>query len=150
MNKSTDSLGNLALLVLRVVAGAILFYYGSQKFLGWFGGPGMSATITAFSKNMGIPTPLTVLATVAEFFGGLGLVVGIFTRVAAFGAFCTMAVATFTQVRGVKTLVASADNMFPIKDATYPLALAAICLAILLLGAGDWSLDKRFFGRQRR
>ncbi|MBL8039747.1 MAG: DoxX family protein [Chthonomonas sp.] len=147
VDKNTPT--NLALLVLRLVAGLILFYYGSQKLLGWFGGAGLNETLAMFQKGMGIPSWATVLAIIAEFFGGLGLVVGLLTRMAAFGAMVTMMVAFAVQVKGVTTLVATKQNMFPIKDATYPLLIAAICLAIMALGAGEWSFDSKFLRKRR-
>jgi putative oxidoreductase len=147
IDKNTPN--NFATFVLRVVAGLILFYYGSQKLLGWFGGAGLNATLSSFQTAFGIPSWATVLAIIAEFFGGLGLAFGALTRFAAFGAMMTMSVAFATQVKQVKSLTASADNMFPIKDATYPLLIAVVCLAILALGPGDWSLDAKLFRKKR-
>ncbi len=50
-----------------------------------------------FCDNLGIPPVFAVLAAGAEFFGGVGLLVGGLTRVAAFGVGCTMAVAAVTR-----------------------------------------------------
>ncbi|MBL8087763.1 MAG: DoxX family protein [Chthonomonas sp.] len=148
--KSNDGMTNFALLMLRLTAGLILLYFGSQKFLGAFGGMGLTNTIVAFKNSMGIPTPMTVLAVIAEFFGGLGLVLGVFTRVAAFGVLCTMAVATYTNVQKIESLVATQTNPFPINGAAFPMALGAIALALMLLGSGDWSLEAHFFAKRRR
>ena len=46
-----------------------------------------------FRDQLGIPAPLAYLAIAAEFFGGLGLIVGFLARVAAVGVAVTMAVA---------------------------------------------------------
>lgn len=49
-----------------------------------------------FAQQMGIPAPLAFLAIMAEFLGGLGLIVGAVSRVAAFGIFSVMAVGIAT------------------------------------------------------
>jgi putative oxidoreductase len=61
--------------------------------LGWFGGYGFTGTMGFFTGMMHIPAVFAFLAIAAEFFGGLGLIFGLFTRVAAFGIFCNMLVA---------------------------------------------------------
>ncbi len=67
---------NWVLTILRVVLGVVIFAHGAQKMLGWFGGYGFSGTMGFFTKSMGIPTPFAFLAICAEFFGGLGLILG--------------------------------------------------------------------------
>ncbi|HVR27178.1 MAG TPA: DoxX family protein [Candidatus Polarisedimenticolia bacterium] len=88
---ATDDDG--AVTFLRLVLGVVFFAHGAQKALGWFGGYGFSGTIGLFTGMMHIPALFAVLAIAAEFLGGLGLIVGLLTRVAAFGIFCNMVVA---------------------------------------------------------
>jgi putative oxidoreductase len=64
--------------------------------LGWFGGFGFSGTMVFFTGTMHIPAPSAFLAIVAEFFGGLGLILGFLTRIAAFGIAANMIVAMAT------------------------------------------------------
>jgi putative oxidoreductase len=78
--------------MLRLVLGLIFFSHGAQKMLGWFGGYGFTGTMGAFEK-MGIPAVFAVLAIAAEFFGGLGLLIGCMGRIAAFGVLVNMLVA---------------------------------------------------------
>src|SRR5471030_1486327 len=85
-----------ALTVARVALGSIIFAHGAQKMLGWFGGYGFSGTMAFFTQQMGIPAVFAFLAIAAEFFGGLGLIVGLLGRIAAFGILSTMAVAIMT------------------------------------------------------
>jgi putative oxidoreductase len=80
------------LTLLRVAAGVVIWPHGAQKLLGWFGGYGLQGTL-GFMTGSGIPLVFAWLAIIAEFFGGLGLVLGFMTRVAAFGVFVTMATA---------------------------------------------------------
>ena len=81
------------LTVLRVTLGAVMFAHGAQKMLGWFGGKGLDAALHALVPGKYIPVPLAFLAVCAEFFGGLGLIVGLLTRVAALGVAANMIVA---------------------------------------------------------
>ena len=85
--------------VVRVALGAVMFPHGAQKVLGWFGGYGFGPTLDAFVTQMGIPVPLALLAFAAEFLGGLGLIVGLLGRVAAFGVLSVMAVAASMHVQ---------------------------------------------------
>src|SRR5712672_3818702 len=91
---ATDDSG--ATSILRLVLGVVFFAHGAQKLLGWFGGPGFSGTMGFFTGPMHIPAPLAFLAIAAEFFGGLGLILGFLTRIAAFGIAVNMLVAIAT------------------------------------------------------
>src|SRR5271163_413327 len=82
--------------ILRLVLGVVFFAHGAQKMLGWFGGNGFSGTMGFFTGAMHIPAPLAFLAIAAEFFGGIGLILGFLTRVAAFGITMNMLVAIAT------------------------------------------------------
>ena len=88
---ATDN--DAAITVLRLVLGIVFFAHGAQKMLGWFGGYGFSGTMGFFTGMMHIPAVFAFLAISAEFFGGLGLIFGLLTRIAAFGIFCNMLVA---------------------------------------------------------
>ena len=76
-------------LFVRVPLGVIMFAHGSQKTLGLFGGGGFSKTIEGFEQNLGIPPVFTVLAMAAEFLGGICVLLGLLTRLSAFGIACT-------------------------------------------------------------
>src|SRR6266704_1851334 len=87
---------SIATAILRMVLGIVFFAHGAQKLLGWFGGFGFSGTMRFFTGTMHIPAALAFLAIAAEFFGGLGLMLGLLTRIAAFGIGVTMLVAIAT------------------------------------------------------
>src|SRR5260370_16999294 len=76
--------------ILRLVLGVVFFAHGAQKTFGWFGGFGFSGTMAFFTGTMHIPALLAFLAIAAEFFGGLGLILGFLTRIAPFGIGFTM------------------------------------------------------------
>src|SRR5258708_31992168 len=79
--------------MLRLVLGVVFFAHGAQKTLGWFGGYGFSGTMGFFTQVMHIPAPFAFLAICAEFLGGIGLLLGLLGRVAAFGIACNIVVA---------------------------------------------------------
>src|ERR1700674_5630828 len=91
---STDD--SVAATILRLVLGVVFFAHGAQKMLGWFGGFGFAGTMKFFTGMMHIPAPLAFLAIAAEFFGGMGLILGFLTRIAAFGIGVNMLVAIMT------------------------------------------------------
>lgn len=134
------------LTLLRLVAGVIFFAHGAQKLLGWFGGFGYSGTMHAFTIS-GIPAPLAFLAIAAEFFGGLGLIVGLLGRVAAFGISVNMLVAIAT-VHAKNGLFMNWTGTQRGEGIEYHLLVLAITLAIIIRGAGALSLD-RLIGRER-
>src|ERR1700745_3860523 len=82
-----------SLTLLRLVAGVVFFVHGAQKVLGWCGGYGFHGTMGYFTQELHLPAVLAFLAICAEFFGGLGLMVGFLTRIAAFGVLCNMVTA---------------------------------------------------------
>jgi putative oxidoreductase len=126
--------------LLRLVLGIIFFVHGSQQALGWFHGYGFHASMRAF-ESMGIPGVFAFLAICAQFFGGLGLIVGLLARIAAFGIAVTMAVA----VLKVHLAVGFFMNWYGAqKGEGYEYHLLAVAIAILIMvkGAGALSIDR--------
>ena len=77
----------VAYFLLRVVVGLLFFQDGSMKFLGWFGGmPGAAGSTAPLMSQIGIGGLL-------EFFGGIAIMLGFFTRPVAFILSGEMAVA---------------------------------------------------------
>src|SRR5215510_3942461 len=83
----TNRQANIALMVLRVIAGVTFIAHGAQK-LFVIGLPG----ITSGFGQMGIPAPEVMAPFIAflEIFAGLALVIGLLTRLAALGLACDM------------------------------------------------------------
>ena len=134
-----DTDGDWVLLIVRVVLGVVLFAHGAQKLLGWFGGPGLRATLHTFRDQMRIPVALACLAIAAEFFGGLGLIVGLLTRIAALSIAMTMTVALTYHAKYGFFL-----NWFgnkPGHGIEYHLVVIALALVVLVQGAGAFSFD---------
>jgi putative oxidoreductase len=132
------------LALMRLVLGVVFFAHGAQKMLGWFGGSGFSGTMDYFTHG-GIPAPLAFLAIAAEFFGGIGLVVGFLSRVAAFGIVTNMlvAVATVHLPFGFFMNWSGAQKG---EGFEYHLLAIALGLAILAKGGGPVSMDRALSG----
>ena len=128
-------------LLLRLFLGAVFFPHGAQKALGWFGGPGFSATMGAFTQQMHIPALFAFLAIAAEFAGPLGLILGLLTRLAAFGIFANMLAAVAMVHRKVGFFMNWAGNQ---KGEGFEFHLLAIgmALALMLQGGGKLSADQ--------
>jgi putative oxidoreductase len=136
---STDDDGATAL--LRVVLGAVFFAHGAQKMLGWFGGFGFSATMGMFTSMLHIPPPLAFLAIAAEFFGGLGLVVGFLTRIASLGICVNMLVA-IGMVHRFFGFFMNWSGAQKGEGVEYHLLVLAMTAFLMMRGAGAFSVDR--------
>ena len=84
---------SFAPLFLRLSLGLMILPHGLQKTLGWFGGYGFNGTMGYLTNTVGAPWILALLAILAESVGGLMLLAGVGTRVAALGVGAVMLVA---------------------------------------------------------
>ncbi len=135
--KTDDSWSSL---VLRVMLGVVMFPHGAQKMLGWYGGFGFSGMLGFFTETMHLPWLVAFLIIIGEFFGSLGLLIGFLTRFTAFSIGVIMA--------GAISLVHWPHGFFMNwfgkqqgEGYEYHLAVLAICIALMLTGAGKWSAD---------
>ena len=130
--------------IVRIVLGVIFFAHGAQKLLGWYGGPGLSRTMQSLTEQLHLPAPVAFLVISGEFFGGIGLVVGLFSRLAAFGIAVTMvgAVATVHFRYGLFL------NWFGNKEGhgyEYHLLAITLALVVIIKGAGGFSVDRLIY-----
>jgi putative oxidoreductase len=142
IRKLTATDNDIATTILRLVLGVIFFAHGAQKMLGWFGGYGFTGTMGFFTGVLHIPAVFAFLAIAAEFFGGLGLIFGLFTRVASFGVLCNMvvAVATVHSRFGFWMNWTGAQKG---EGFEYHLLLIAASAFLMIRGAGAASVDRR-------
>ncbi|MGH9776209.1 MAG: DoxX family protein [Candidatus Acidiferrales bacterium] len=127
-----EKLTPLALLLLRVSLGIVFIYHGYPKLF-------TSAPQAAhFFVRAGFPSYFAYIAGAIEFFGGILLIVGLFTRFASLLITCEMAVALW-RVHQLQGGWLAVDNY------EYPLVLACACFALVALGAGIISLDHAIF-----
>jgi len=123
--------GSLGLLWLRLLMGAGMAYHGYGKLF-----QGSVAQFGEFIAGMGLPFPhlLAWIAVLSEFLGGLCIMAGLGTRVAAFFVFGTMTIAVF---------VAHGADPFTKKELA--LAYWTIAGTLMMTGPGFLSVDRLFF-----
>jgi putative oxidoreductase len=127
--------------ILRLVLGVIFFAHGAQKMLGWFGGYGFTGTMGFFTGILHIPTVFAFLAIVAEFFGGLGLIFGLLTRIAVFGIFSNMVVAV-AMIHAQVGFFMNWTGTQKGEGYEYHLLVLATTVFFMIRGAGAASIDR--------
>jgi putative oxidoreductase len=141
--------GDWAVAIARIALGVVFFAHGAQKTLGWFGGTGLQTTVRIFQEDLKIPAPLAVLAVAAEFLGGLGLIVGLLSRLAALAIAIVMCVALF--VHGKFGFFMNWYGEKKGHGIEYHILVLALATLVIFKGAGALSLDRalsRHFGGQ--
>lgn len=119
----------IAILILRVALGTIMAAHGFPKLF-----KDRNGTIDFFKKlAFPIPVFLATLVGIVEFFGGLSLILGFFTQIAAFLIFINMAVALGVNVIKFKKQLIGGYEL--------DLILLLVSLSIMLLGPGSYSID---------
>jgi putative oxidoreductase len=123
----------LGLLILRVVAGAALMLHGWSKIqqpFSWMGPNGQPAWVQAFAAG-------------GEVLGGLALLLGLLSPLAALWVMATMSGAYFIAHRG-DPWINPGGKSFELASVYF-----LIALTILFTGPGRFSLDHLFFGASR-
>ncbi len=118
--------------VLRIISALLFMQHGAQKLFGFLAP--MQATSHPLFSLMGI-------AGVLEFFGGLLLVLGVFTRPVAFVLSGEMAVAYF--------MVHAPKGFWPLKNGgDLAILWTFVFLYMAVAGGGAWRLDRLWFSRR--
>lgn len=129
-----NSGADLGLLIMRLVLGGVLAAHGAQKVFGWWGGPGLDGFATNLDE-LGFRQPDVVSAVTAftELVGGVLLILGLFTPLAAAGL---LAVA-------INAIWVKWGNGLFLEDGGFEgeLALAALAAGLVLTGPGRVALD---------
>jgi putative oxidoreductase len=127
-----DRLQPLALLVMRLALGAVMVAHGYQNLFRHL------HEHVRFVASLGIPAWLGYVSYFAEFAGGLLVLVGLFTRAAAF-ALCIDLIVAIWKVNWHNGL--TGDHGYE-----FPLALAPLAFALIFLGGGPIAMDHVFHG----
>jgi putative oxidoreductase len=123
--------------VFRIVVGLLFVGHGAQKLFGWSGGNAVDL-MNLFSFNM---SSLFVLAGLIEFFGGLLIVFGLFTR--------TAALVSALDMVGALAIVHLPNGLNPFANGGELALLYLVAfLVILSYGPGKWALDNKLFKRK--
>jgi putative oxidoreductase len=131
-----EKLKPFALLLLRVGLGVIFIAHGYPKLF-----TELQHTTEVFTR-MGFPAYFAYIAGVLEFFGGILLIVGLFTRITGLLLAVEMGVA-LVKVHGMLA------NPMAVHNYDFPLAMAVGSFALAGVGAGLISLDHAIFANQR-
>jgi|SRR3989344_1217109 len=116
--------------VFRVLVGFMFFQHGAQKLLGWFGGNGGAALVSMMG-----------LAGVIELIGGLAILLGFFSRLAAVGGTLVML--------GALVTVHFPKGWNPLANMGEPALLyLAAFLVVMAYGNGKWSVEKSLLKKE--
>ena len=122
-----DRLQPLALLVMRLTVGAIMIGHGYPKVFGAL------HHFAQYVTSLGLPAWSAYLSAFTEFFGGLLIVAGLFTRVAAF-AICIDLCVAIAKVHLHRGLTGNGGYELP-------LAVATLAFALIFFGGGPIAFD---------
>jgi len=125
---------NLGILILRLGIGFMFVLHGWPKFIG---GPDKWIKLGEYGMNtIGInfiPSFWGFMAAFSEFFGGIHLILGLFTRFYSLLLLITMFIAMMTHI---------SDG---IMSASHAIESLIIFLSLFLMGGGKYSLDHTIF-----
>jgi putative oxidoreductase len=124
-----------AIVIVRIILGSYFIMHGHEL----FNAKAMEGFAGYLKNDLHFPLPtfMAYLRTASELFGGIMILLGLFTRVGAFLIMITMLVAAFTAGKG--DLLGEAEFTF---------IYATLCFAIILVGAGKFSFDNLLFNRK--
>ncbi|MCW3463062.1 DoxX family protein [Chitinophaga nivalis] len=129
---------HLTSFIIRITVALVMLPHGAQKLLGMFGGYGFKATMNFFTSN-GTPAILAFMVIMTESIGALLILLGFTTRIWA---------ALLTVIMLVAISMHAANGFFMNWGGTqagegfeYHLLVIGINLALVIKGAGRWSID---------
>jgi len=136
--------GDITGLILRLTIAFIIFPHGAQKLVGWFGGHGFKGTMGFFTGSVHLPYIVGLSVILIEFFAPVLLLLGLGTRIATVGIIGLMI--------GI-ILTAHKQNGFFMnwggdqkgEGFEYHLLVIGLAIALLIEGAGRFSLDRLLF-----
>jgi putative oxidoreductase len=131
---------SLTAFIVRITVALVMLPHGAQKLLGMFGGYGFKATMNYFTSS-GTPAILAFLVIFTESIGALLILFGFTTRLWA---------AMLTVIMLVAITIHQANGFFMNWTGTqagegfeYHLLVIGINLALIIKGAGRWSVDRQ-------
>ncbi|MDD5165896.1 MAG: DoxX family protein [Candidatus Omnitrophica bacterium] len=129
---------DLAILVLRVCLGVVFVAHGAQVAFGLFSGPGIGG-FSDMLAGLGFKPALfwAYVGGYTELIGGAFLILGIFTRIAAFFILVFILVATL-KVHLSKGFFIQAGGF------EYNFVITCVCIALIILGTGKFGITDKF------
>ncbi|HET9805599.1 MAG: DoxX family protein [Deltaproteobacteria bacterium] len=131
MIQQTKNVFNFAPLPLRIIAGIGFMIHGLTKLLDI---PGTQNSFT----NMGLPPELSIIIGLLEFIGGLAILLGILTRIAA-GLLTIDMIGAILLVKLSKGFIGGYE---------LDLLYLAIMISLMITGPGSFSIEKNILKRE--
>ena len=131
MIQQTKTVYNFAPLPLRIIAGIGFMMHGLPKLLDI---PGTQNSFT----NMGLPPELAIIIGLLEFIGGLAILLGILTRIAA-GLLAIDMIGAILLVKLSKGFIGGYE---------LDLLYLAIMISLMITGPGSFSIEKNIIKRE--
>ena len=136
--RTAQGVADVGLLVVRLSLAFIFIYHGSRRLFGWFDGPGLDRSADYFAHTAHLHPGMffAVLGGSIEFFGGIALALGLFSRLAGLAIFgdMMMAIITVTWTDGINATGGKSGYELN-------LALGFLALVPAVFGAGRFSVD---------
>ena len=132
------------LAILRMALGLVFLAHAVQK-LGWLNVYSSNSALELVPETVGISASL-FLSVTAELIGGLGLILGLFGRIAAF-VLATNILADIMLVHGRHGFFMNWLGNQGGEGIEYHLLALAITLSVLLNGSGAFSFDQALLRR---
>ncbi len=144
----TESEVSYALLVIRIVVAIFFIKFGYGKLFGAPGIEGFTGMLTMLSFPL--PALFAYLVGIAEFFGGIAILLGVLTRFSAFW----LAIISFAAWAGVKgfglAMLTTLPNGAPFAGGVLDLLALGLTIAIFIAGPGAISLSSYLKKEQNR
>ncbi|HEU4483812.1 MAG TPA: DoxX family protein [Nitrososphaeraceae archaeon] len=131
MIQKTKTVYNFAPLPLRIISGIGFMMHGLPKLLD------ISNTQNSFT-NMGLPPELAIVIGLLEFIGGLAILLGVLTRIAA-GLLAINMIGAILLVKLSKGFIDGYE---------LDLLYLAIMISLMLTGPGNVSIEKNVLKRE--
>lgn len=146
--KLMNTQNEYSLALARVILGVVFFAHGAQKMFGWFDGSGFSGTISEFVK-FGMPVAVALFAIFVEFLGGLSLLFGLLSRLAALAIIVEMIGAVLTIHIHIGFFMNWVGDQKG-EGFEYHLITVALAFLIMVRGSGALSVDYMVSSRDFR
>jgi putative oxidoreductase len=145
--KLTGTPDSWTMAILRIVLGIAIFPHGAQKLFGWFGGYGFNGTMDYFTQTLGLPWIVGFAVIMLESIGAIALVAGIGTRIVA-ASYIVLAIGIVLTSHIQHGFFINWFGNQAGEGYEYFLLWIAMSVALLLNGAGKYSLDRLVYVRQ--
>jgi putative oxidoreductase len=142
MKTLTENKTDIALLIMRLALGGVIFAHGAQKLFGWFGGYGFEGTMGYFTGTVGLPYIIGVLVILGESLGAIALMLGFLGRLMSLSLLIIMSGALYFDHAQNGFYMNWYGNRAGGEGIEFDLLVIGLSLAVILIGSGKYSIDQ--------